>query len=74
MPMTATGSVVETIDPSRRQTTIETGATHDRPTPMTNVSTRTATTARKRIGAASSRMRCTLIVSADWKSRSGRKM
>ena len=63
--MTATGSVVATIAPSARQAMIETPANGASAKPIMTVATTTATMASSRIGAASSSICGTSIVSAD---------
>ena len=72
MATTAAGSVVATIDPSSRQTTSGTPASGHSASPITAVATNTATTASSRMGAASSIIRRTSMVSAAWNSSAGR--
>ncbi len=72
--MTATGSVVATIAPSARHAMIDTPATGSSAAPIAPVATTTATIARSRIGAASSIICGTSIVSADSNSSAGSRM
>ena len=72
--MTATGSVVATIEPSSRQTSSGMPETGCSTKPITKVATMTATTASRKIGAASSISRRTSSDSEAWNSSAGRKM
>ena len=71
--MTAAGSVVETTEPSSRQTTSGRPEIGHSATPTTPVATTVATTASIRIGAASSSIRRTSLVIAASKTSSGKK-
>ena len=74
MATTAAGSVVAMIAASSRQTTSDIPATGQSASPTTAVATRTAITASRKIGAASSSMRRTSIVIDASNSSTGRKM
>ena len=71
---TAAGSVVAMIAASSKQTVSDIPASGQSASPTTAVVTRTAITASRKIGAASSSMRRTSIVSAASNSSAGRKM
>ncbi len=72
--ITATGSVVATIAPSVRHATSGTPATGASARPIATVATTTATIASSRIGAASSTISETSMVSADSNSSAGSRM
>ena len=71
--MTAAGSVVAMIAPSSRQTVSPCAVTAAMAKPMTAVATKTATTARSRIGPRSGSISRNSMDSADWNRSGGRK-
>ena len=74
MAITATGSVVATIEASIKQAMAGTAIRGISAAAMTTVATSTATTASRRIGTVSSAMRRTSIFNAASNTRIGRKM